>query len=307
MHFSYGCVIIDLGDVMFSEINLNLLKYFYEVVSVKNITKASQNLLISQPALSRAIKELEQELGTKLLERGKFGVYPTLEGELLYQHLDTIFKDFGSFLNTLDTVKNSGGNLYIGSTTTNFLPYIEKSLNYFRNIYPNIKIHITLESIPVLEEQARLGKLDILIKNDYEYMEFFEKKFSFEIEDVFVASKKTFPELSEKVFSLSELLNYPFVLLSSITHRRRNFDNYLRSQNIKFKPDYEFNSYSLCTELIKEGFGIGIGNPIHYQADDFIIISTDFKIPSRSFDVGYISTSKNKFIKEFFEILENNS
>ena len=161
---------------MFSEINLNLLKYFYEVVSVKNITKASQNLLMSQPALSRAIKELEQELGTKLLERGKFGVYPTLEGELLYQHLDTIFKDFSSFLNTLDTVKTSGGNLYIGSTTTNFLPYIEKSLNYFRNIYPNIKIHITLESIPVLEEQARLGKLDILIKNDYEYMEIYKKK-----------------------------------------------------------------------------------------------------------------------------------
>ena len=63
---------------MYQNINLNLLKYFYEVVNVKNITKASQILLVSQPALTKSIKELEEELNVKLLDRSKKGVNPTL-------------------------------------------------------------------------------------------------------------------------------------------------------------------------------------------------------------------------------------
>ena len=59
---------------MYQNINLNLLKYFYEVVNVKNITKASQILLVSQPALTKSIKELEEELNVKLLDRSKKGV-----------------------------------------------------------------------------------------------------------------------------------------------------------------------------------------------------------------------------------------
>ena len=56
-------------------------------------------------------------------------------------------------------------------------------------------------------------------------------------------------------------------------------------------------------ELIKNGFGIGIGNPIHYKSKDFIILNTNFNLPTRKFDIGYITTSKNELIKEFINIL----
>jgi len=78
---------------------------------------------------------------------------------------------------------------------------------------------------------------------------------------------------------------------------------FLRSHNIKFKPTYEFNSYSLCRELIKNGFGIGIGNPIHYPLDEFIIINTEFELQKRTFDIGYIKNSKNQLIKDFIDLL----
>ena len=81
----------------------------------------------------------------------------------------------------------------------------------------------------------------------------------------------------------------------------------MKSLNIDFKPTYEFNSYSLCRELIKNGFGIGIGNPIHYKTKDYIIIDTDFQLPTRSFDIGFIGTSKNKLIKDFIDILNKNA
>ena len=66
-----------------NNINLNLLKYFYEVVNTGNITKTSKKLLISQPAITKAIKELENELNVSLLQRSKKGVIPTEEGKIL--------------------------------------------------------------------------------------------------------------------------------------------------------------------------------------------------------------------------------
>ena len=103
---------------------------------------------------------------------------------------------------------------------------------------------------------------------------------------------------------MASLLQYPFVLLSDITNGRRNFDEYLKSKKIDFKPTYEFNSYSLCRELIKNGFGIGIGNPIHYMNDEFIIIDTDFNLPSRAFEIGTVKTSSNKYIADFVKLID---
>lgn len=111
---------------MLDNINLNLLKYFYEVVNTKNITKASENLCVSQPAITKAIKDLENELNVKLLLRSKKGVTPTTEGEILYEHIKDMFNNLKRTFNTIENTKTSGGNLYIGATTTNFLEFIKK-------------------------------------------------------------------------------------------------------------------------------------------------------------------------------------
>lgn len=288
---------------MLNNVNLNLLKYFYEVVNTKNITKASENLCVSQPAITKAIKDLEKELNIKLLLRSKKGVTPTTEGEILYDHIKEMFNNLNKTFNTIENSKNSGGHLYIGSTTTNFLEFIKDSLNTFRSKYPNVHIDITLEGIDVLEERAKVGKLDILIKNDYENFDGFSHIKSFVISDKFVASKKHFSNLIEKKLSIDDILIQPLVLLSNITHGRRNFDAFLKQNNKKVMPAYEFNSYSLCRELIKNGFGIGIGNPIHYNKKDFIILNTDFNLPSRTFDMGYNKNSKNDLIQEFIKLL----
>lgn len=288
-----------------NNLNLNLLKHFYEVVKEKNITRASEKLLVSQPAVTRSIKELEDKLNVKLLIRYKKGVVPTDEGLILYEHTKELFKDLKTTLNIIDKNKIEDQHLYIGTTTTNFTIFIMDALRKFKDSNPKVQIHIILEEMHILNEMASLGKLDILIKNDYEMIKDFENIKSFKIEDKFIASSKFFPELKEKTYSLKELLNYPFVSLSDITHGRRNFDAYLNSLNIKFKPAYEFNSYSLCRELVKNGFGIGIGNPIHYiNQKEYLIIKTDFELPSRTFNIGYIKTSQNNLINKFIEIFK---
>lgn len=292
---------------MYNNLNLNTLKYFYEIANTKNITKASQNLNVSQPALTKSIKILETDLNTTLFNRSKKGVILTEEGEILYEYTKKMFQNLGSTLNVINETKEKGGHLYIGATTTNFLEPILPTLDEFRKLYPSIKIEIVLEEINVLEKYNKLGKLDILIKNSYENIDNYEIIKSFTIQDHFIASRKDFKYLENKTLSINELLKEPFVLLSRITHGRRNFDSYLKSQNISFKPTYEFNSYSLCRELIRNGFGIGVGNPIHYQTDEFIILNTDFSLPTRTFDICYIKTSKNECLKDFIRLIEKST
>lgn len=280
-----------LGDNMYNNLNLNTLKYFYEIAVVQNITKASINLNISQPALTKSLHQLESELNCKLFTRSKKGVTLTKEGEILLEYTKSMFEKLNNTINIIDET-NSQDSLYIGATTTNFLEPILEPLRQFKKRHPHTKIEIVLEDISTLQKYQKLGKLDILIKNSYENIENIEIVKSFSIQDKFIVAKNYYPELEEKVMSLEQLLKYPFVLLSNITHGRKNFDAYLRSKNITFKPTYEFNSYSLCRELIKNGFGIGIGNPIHYQNKYFTIIKTDFSLPIRAFDICKIKTGK---------------
>ena len=127
---------------MYHNINLNLLKYFYEAVNTGNITRASEKLMISQPAITKAIKELEIELNVKLLERSKKGVVPTDEGKILYEYIKGMEQSLNSTLNVIENNKSNGGNLYIGTTTTNFINFIIDDLNEFRNKFPDVHIHI---------------------------------------------------------------------------------------------------------------------------------------------------------------------
>ena len=289
---------------MNNNINLKLLKYFYETVNIGNITKTSEKLAVSQPAITKAIKELENELDVKLLERNKKGVSPTNEGKILHEHLEDMFANFSSTLSIIKKFNNNEKHIYIGATTTNFMTFIMDTLKKFRDNYPNIHIHIVLENISILNDMAKLGHLDILIKNDYEYINNFINIKNFSIQDEFIVSKNYAKISSKKIYSIEDLLKFPFILLSNKNHGRMNFDSFLKSKNIVFKPTYEFNNYSLCAELIKNGFGIGIGNPIHYNSDDYIIVKTKDKLPVRNFNIGYIKTSKNNLIKNFITLFE---
>lgn len=292
---------------MLNNLNLNSLKYFFEIANTKNITKASENINISQPALTKALKQLESDLNTTLFIRSKKGVVLTKEGEILYENTKRLFGELGSTINVIKENKELGGHLYIGATTTNFLEPLLEPLKKFKKKFPKVHLEIVLEEIEVLEKYNKLGKLDLLIKNNYEEIDNYEIINTFSIEDCFIASKKAFPDLENKTLTLDELLKKPFVLLSNITHGRRNFDAYLRSKNITFKPTYEFNSYSLCRELIKNGFGIGIGNPIHYQKDDFLILKTNFSLQKRTFHICYMKSSKKESLKELINLLKKST
>ena len=145
-------------------INFELYKIFYVVANNNSISKGAEVLMISQPAVTQSIKNLENQLNTTLFIRTKKGIVLTPEGKELYNYIKEGMYYFINGTNKLEELKNlETGSIKIGASTTiteNILmPYIES----FTKSYPNIDIIIKNELTDNLIKELNNGNLDIVI------------------------------------------------------------------------------------------------------------------------------------------------
>ena len=116
---------------------IRVLRYFLEIARTGNMSRASETLHVSQPTLSKQMKELEIELGKKLFRRASVGLILTDEGMLLRKRtediLDMIDKTMDEF-GALDTV--TGGEVHIGCAESHQIKYLARIIKKFRENYP---------------------------------------------------------------------------------------------------------------------------------------------------------------------------
>ena len=121
---------------------LRVLRYFLETAREGNMTHAAQRLHISQPTLSRQIKELEEELGKKLFTRSNYSVSLTEEGMLLRKRaediLDMADKTIAEF-QALDEI--NGGDIHIGCAESNGIAPFIQVIQSLQAQYPTIPNH----------------------------------------------------------------------------------------------------------------------------------------------------------------------
>ena len=155
---SYG----ELWKKYLMEQNLNQYKIFYEVAKCGNISKAAENLYISQPAVSKSISKLEQSLSHTLFIRSKRGVKLTEEGKTLYEHLDKAFDTINHAEKTLKQISELGmGQLRIGASTSLckhiLLPYLQDYIE----LNPHVKVSIDCKPTFETLKQLMDDKIDI--------------------------------------------------------------------------------------------------------------------------------------------------
>ena len=250
-------------------INLEYYKIFYEVAKEQNITKASENLNISQPAISKTIKLLEEKLGGTLFVRTKKGVILTEEGKEFYSYINKAMEYINSAENKFsDLINLETGVIKIGVNSTLTKEFLLPYLEIFNKSYPKIDIQITNGITSHLINELKNGLIDIVFLNlnDKDYGNDIDIIKCKKIHDIFIASKK-YSELNDKVISLNELKNYPLIFQAKGSNTRNFLDNFLKEKNITLKPNIELASYSLVTEFCKAGFGIGYAVKEFVQKD----------------------------------------
>ncbi|WP_242349889.1 LysR family transcriptional regulator [Staphylococcus aureus] len=122
---------------------LRVLHYFSIVAQQKNITKAANTLHITQPTLSRQLKQLEEELGVKLFNRKNHNISLTEEGELLSRRSRELLDMSNKIQEEFKVIdKPIEGDIYLGCGETKGIKYIADIFKRIQISHPNIKLHI---------------------------------------------------------------------------------------------------------------------------------------------------------------------
>ena len=277
-------------------IDFELYRVFYTVANNGNITKASEELNISQPAISKSIKNLEEQLGGNLFVRTKRGVILTEEGKEFYSYIKQAIEYINNAENKFTELVNlETGCIKIGVSATLtkefLLPYLEK----FHEIFPKIDIQIITNISSELLPKLRNGLIDIVILNlvRENYGNDIDIIKCKKINDCFVVNQK-YLDLVNKDLSIKDLNKYPLILQTKGSNTREFLDNFASAYDIVLKPNMELASYSLVLEFAKIGFGIGYVTKDYIKNElknnELYELKIKEKIPSRY--IG-IALSKN--------------
>ena len=278
-------------------INFELYRIFYVVANHSNITKASEELNISQPAISKSIKNLEDQLGGNLFIRTKRGVILTEEGKEFYnyikqamEYINNAEKKFTNLIN-LET-----GCIKIGINTTLTKEFLLPFLEEFHSLYPKIDIQIITGLTTELISKLKNGLIDIVILNinNKDYGNDIEIIKCQKINDCFVVNSK-FKELINKEISLKDINNYPLILQKKGSNTRDFLDNIAKENDVILKPNIELGIGYVTKKYIQKE----LKNKELYE------LNIKEKIPSRYIGIALSKNHLPSFsTKKLIEIIE---
>ncbi|MCD8051447.1 MAG: LysR family transcriptional regulator [Clostridiales bacterium] len=143
---------------------LRVLRYFIEVAREGSITGAARTLHISQPTLSKQLKELEAELGCKLFVRGNYNVRLTEEGILLRKRAEDILDMADKTIDEFQSLNDvTGGDVRIGCAESWLIRHLASVIKEFRLQYPGLRFHITSGDTRVVVGDLEQGLSDFAV------------------------------------------------------------------------------------------------------------------------------------------------
>nr|WP_304055839.1 LysR family transcriptional regulator [Enterocloster clostridioformis] len=291
------------------EQNLSQYKIFYEVAKAGNISKAAKELYISQPAISKAISKLEDNLGLSLFTRSSRGVQLTSEGEILFEHTREAFDALDRGEQELKRIQEFDiGHLRIGVSNTLckyiLLPYLKTFIDQYPHMKVTIESQATAQTLARLEQQ----KIDLglvaepSVRRDLAFIPVMD------IQDTFV----TTPSYLENLYlregqdtSLFETGN--IMLLDTSNMTRHHVNEYMAENNIWPHQILEVTTMDLLIEFAKIGLGIAcvIKELVQKELDSGLLVEIPLNIPIHRRTIGFAYHPANQAmaLKTFLEFL----
>lgn len=227
-----------------------------------SITGAARFLHVTQPTLSRQLKDLEDELGQKLFTRGKHHVRLTAEGRLLQKRAEEIMDMVGKTESEFSSMGSIvGGDVYIGGGESDAMTLIANVIRELRDDYPHIRYHLYSGNAEDVTERLNKGVLDfgILIQpvdiSQYAYINLPAK-------DVWgVVMRKDSPLAAKKSITLNQLLNVPLICSKQVVRRMAGQNEYAQWFGAtwgKLNVVATFNLIYNAALMVKAGIGYAI-------------------------------------------------
>lgn len=307
---------------------------FNAVAEAGNISKAAKALYISQPAISRAVSKLEQNLSVKLFIRNSRGVHLTEEGQLLYEHTKTAFESLKKGEENLRRIHGLGiSQLRIGVSSTLckyiLIPYLQHFIERYPHIQLNVQCHPAQKTISLLQEGALdiglicgsgcVAPLDFLPVTEIEgcfvatesylkNLQIREQNSSFSSENT-VQKRRRPSRTSAADFSLTALKHGNLLLLEDREFSCLHQKDYLEQYSVKPEHLLNVSSMDLLIDFTRIGLGIGLAAKefIKEELDAHTLLELPLpeKIKKESVGFAYRKTSlQTESVKKFIDFYQ---
>ena len=282
---------------------IRVLRYFLETAREGNMTRAAQRLFISQPTMSKQLKELEKELGTKLFVRTNYNIRLTEAGMLLRERAEDILslvdKTEAEF-KSLEEINS--GDIYVGAPESESMGLFAEIVCRLQQDYPKIRCNIYSGNVQDVCEKLDKGLLDFAIVMNYvDLMKYNYLPMS--TEDTWgVIMKEDDPLAAKESFSVSDLRNLP--LICSKQWVDQEFPQWFRSDlgdvNIVATYNLPFNGAVMARAGI--GYALMLNNVVHTGEGSGIVFRPLTDVPKAEM---YVIWRKYQVFTPIAELLLN--
>lgn len=237
-------------------INFELYRIFYVVANSQSINEASKKLFISQPAVTKNIRNLEKELKGELFSRSNKGIILTEEGKKFYNFIRPAVEQIVNAEKEFSNIaKIDTGEIKIGTSNTILKYFLLNHLQTFTKEFPSISISIEESYTPNLINMVKNGSIDIAIiyaADDDDKLKGL-KVYNLQKLNYCLIGNKQYKKYLNRKIKPEELKNEKLIL-----NTINPIQKLLLNDDKEFKAYINLASHSLVYEFVKEGFGIGL-------------------------------------------------
>jgi DNA-binding transcriptional LysR family regulator len=238
--------------------NLNHLRAFASVANHGSFTRAARALHVSQPAISKQLGDLEQDLGTTLVDRLPRGVRLTAAGEVLFAHAQRILSSEQAAESELrDLTQLAGGRLSIGASTTLGSYFVPSVLGELHRMYPRVQLSLRIANTALIQEAVLENRLDLGLTEGFVASPALSVE-TLAADELIAIAAPGHPALARAPLPAVALLSLPFLMREPGSGSRDVVEASLRALGLTVEPIMSLGSTEALKNAVLHGLGIAI-------------------------------------------------
>ena len=284
-------------------VNFELYRIFVAVADEENITKASEKLNISQPAITKQIKNLENQLSIKLFERKSKGVALTNDGKKIYEKLKSPIEE----LNKIDAQIGKEKVINIGTHNHMGGLIFGQAINQYTLKYPNVNLNLVCEEIDELLKKLKSKEIDIVFAKKYDNEEV-PKGLKFikigNMHETFIVNKQS--EMAGQTLTFDNLKGKLIYIPREYEQTTKRIKKLTQNSDI----DLKLSNYRSIVRLVNEGMVIGVVTAEYlydWEWKEFNLVEVKNNIGLGECEFGiYLNSNKFRELYLLIDIIKKN-
>ncbi|ACL23448.1 LysR family transcriptional regulator [Chloroflexus aggregans] len=262
-------------------LNLHLLRIYVAVLDHGSFTRAAEALTMSQSAVSRAVQELERQLGTVLLERRPRGVAPTEAGVILGEHARRIFAHERLAIESLNELRGlQRGRLAIGASSTIGTYLLPPLLGAYHRQYPGIELFLNIGNTQQVMEHLLEYRIEVAYVEGPVTPDERLQITLWRDDELVVIAAPDHPLARRAHLTEADIIGAPFVLREPGSGTREVMEQALAERGITVQPVMELGSTEAVKHAVSAGLGLSIVSKVAIQMEIIAGRLTILRIPS---------------------------